>query len=78
MILAQDLEGLAFRSFGIAGERIEPRLSGCHFRLCGRDLIEPSSARPTRRRCCVRAPGECRSTPVWRIFTAGSLGWEAA
>jgi hypothetical protein len=33
MILAKKLEHLAFRSFGIIGERIQPGLSSCHFRL---------------------------------------------
>ena len=39
MILAKELEDPTFRSFSIAGKRIQPRLSSCHFRLCGRDVI---------------------------------------
>jgi hypothetical protein len=33
MVLAEKLEDLAERSFGIAGKRIQPGLSGCHIRL---------------------------------------------
>ena len=34
MILAENLKNLILRSFGVAGKRVQPGLSGCHFRLC--------------------------------------------
>ena len=70
MILAQDLEGLAFRSLGIAGKRIEPRLSGCHFRLCGRDVMEPSPMRPTAGNAVSGRPAKAARHRFWGIFNA--------
>jgi hypothetical protein len=48
VILAKDLEGLIFRPLVIAGKRVQPRLSGCHF-FRDRRLFNAMDRSPSRR-----------------------------